>query len=166
MSVNISCDLGDLSHHNNHSHQIHHGINVQNQFLLEKIPKINKWVPGGHLAPWNLTSHDIWHFMSIDISCRLTLHVGWHYMSVDMIHVSCVICHVSYHPFHWCHLMSCHLTFCVIPHFVTFCVIWHFVSFDISCDHYCNHSHQSHHGIYAQVVVEDRCVLKKWVPCG
>ena len=102
MSVNISCDLGDLSHHNNHSHQIHHGINVQNQFLLEKIPKINKWVPGGHLAPWNLTSHDIWHFMSIDISCRLTLHVGWHYMSVDitcrltwfMCHVSCAMCHV------------------------------------------------------------------------
>ena len=28
---------------------------------------------------------------------------------------------------------------------------------------YCDHSQQSHHSIYVQVVVEDRCVLKKWV---
>ena len=37
------------------------------------------------------------------------------------------------------------------------------MSFDISCD-LSYHSHKSHHSIYVQVVVEDRCVLKKWVP--
>ena len=70
----------------------------------------------------------------------------------------------------------CHLTFCVIQHSVSFhilchfkfSVISHFVSFYISCDlsdliHHSNNCHQSHHSIYVQVVVEDRCVLKKWV---
>ena len=41
------------------------------------------------------------------------------------------------------------------------------MSFDISCDlsdfsHYCYHSHKSNHSIYVQVVVDGRCVLKKW----
>ena len=41
------------------------------------------------------------------------------------------------------------------------------MSFEILCDlsdlsHHRNHSHQSHHGINAQVVIEERCVLKKW----
>ena len=58
------------------------------------------------------------------------------------------------------------MSFDILCH-LTFCVISHFVSFHISCDlsdisHYCNHSHQSHCDINAQVVVEDRCVLKKW----
>ena len=29
--------------------------------------------------------------------------------------------------------------------------------------HHRNHSHQSYHGINAQVVIKDRCVFKKWV---
>ena len=28
---------------------------------------------------------------------------------------------------------------------------------------YCDHCHQIHHSIYVQVVVEDQCVLKKWL---
>ena len=41
------------------------------------------------------------------------------------------------------------------------------MSIDISCDLsyfslYYNHSHESHDSIYVQVVVKDRCVLKKW----
>ena len=28
---------------------------------------------------------------------------------------------------------------------------------------YFDHSQQSHHSIYGQVVVEDRCVIKKWL---
>ena len=143
-------------------------------FYWKKYPKSTS---GCQEDIWH---HEIWHLMTFDISCRLTFHVDWHYMSVDITcrltlhvgwHDSCVMCHMSC-VMSSISLMSsnvlsfdilCHLTFRVIQHFVTFCVIWHFVSFDISCDHYCNHSHQSHHGIYAQVVVEDRCVLKKWV---
>ena len=45
------------------------------------------------------------------------------------------------------------------------------MSFDMSCDlsdfsYHSNHSHQSQHGINAEVVVEDRCVLKKWARCA
>ena len=40
------------------------------------------------------------------------------------------------------------------------------MSFGVSCDlsDHSNHSHQSLHGINAKVVIEDRCVLKKWPP--
>ena len=58
------------------------------------------------------------------------------------------------------------LSFDILYHF-TFCVIWHFVSSDISCDlsdfsHHSHYSDQSQHGINAEVVIEDWCVLKKW----
>ena len=108
------------------------------------------------------------------VMCNLTFCFMCHascvmrHVSFVICHLSCVICYVSY--------VMCHVSYLFIFHFVsfdischlTFCVISHFVSLDISCDlsdlsHYCNHSHKSHHSIYVQVVVEDRCVLKKWV---
>ena len=45
---------------------------------------------------------------------------------------------------------------------VCFCCCWFGLS-DFSL--YCDHCHQSHHGIYVQVVDKGRCVLKKWARC-
>ena len=101
-------------------------------------PVVSAWSHRSSISiSWYLTFHDIWHHASCIILCNCNC-VIWHFVSFDI---------------------SCHLTFCVISHFV---------SFDISCDisdliHHSNKCHQSHHSIYVQVVVEDRCVLKKWV---
>ena len=82
----------------------------------------------------HLAFHVIWRFMSFGVSCHLAFHVIWRFMSFG----------VSFH--------------------FAFHVIWRFMSFGFSCDlsDHSNHSHQSLHGINAQVVIEDRCVLKKW----
>ena len=99
----------------------------------------------------HLAFHVIWRFMSFGVSCHLAFYVIWRFMSFGV---------------------SCHLAFCVIWRFMSFgvsChlafhVFWHFMSFGVSCDFsdHSNHSHQSLHGINAKVVIEDRCVLKKW----
>ena len=79
-----------------------------------------------------------WRFMSFGVSCHFAFHDIWRFMSLDV---------------------SCHLAFLVI---------WRFLSFGVSC-------RLAFHvilaivtkvlnGINAKVVIEDRCVLKKWLP--
>ena len=90
----------------------------------------------------HLTFHVILRFMSFGVSCHLAFHVIWRFMSF------CVSCNFAFH------------------------VILRFMSFGVSC-------HSAFHvilriiaiivtkvlnGINAQVVIEDRCVLKKWLP--
>ena len=96
--------------------------------------------------------HDILHFMTFDISRHFTFHDIWHFTF-----------HVIW-PF-MSFGLSCHFAFHVI---------WRFMSFGVSChlafhvisviNGHSNHSHQRHHGSNAKVVIEDRCVLKKWLP--
>merc|ERR1712030_101876 len=86
--------------------------------------------------------HVILRFMSFAFSCHLPFHVIWRFVSFG------VSCHLAFH------------------------VIWRFMSFGVSC-HLAFHVisaiiaiivTKALNGINAKVVIEDRCVLKKWLP--
>ena len=105
-----------------------------------------------------MTFNISWHF-TFEISCHFTFHVVWRFMLFGVSY------HLAFHVI-W-HFMS----FGVSYH-LAFHVMWRFMSFGVSChlafhvisviNGHSNLSHQRHHGINAKVVIEDRCVLKKW----
>merc|ERR1712015_184097 len=92
----------------------------------------------------HFTFYNICYFITFDISCNLKFHIIWRFMSFG------VSCHLVFHVI-WLFMsfgVSCHLAFHVILHFAILVIIVTKVL----------------NGINAKVVIEDRCVFKKWLP--